>query len=189
MDIYSAAQVLAIKATIDNDSDHERRRIMRWYSEKYHTPLHDVWDLPIEFVLQAYYEDTYDSMEKEELRRNLVVLTETLEQKKKRLKEEEEYVDPEVAADEEFAKLIEEEEKAKTEAGLRPGIVPEMPTIPAPQKISWKPSQEAESELPSPVYKLPTTQELFSINEEEDSLAGLPKGSDWSLLTPSKKQS
>lgn len=185
MNIYVAAKLLALKATIEHDPDHERRRIMCWYSTTYHTPLHQVWELPIDFVLQAYYEDVFRNMEKDDIRNNIILLTETEEQKKNRIKEEEDYVDEEQAADDEFLKMVAEEEAAK--AKQKPtGVTPEMPQIEAPKKISWSPKEESETELPSALHTLPTAQELSSMNEDEDSIKGLTN--DWSLLTPSKKQ-
>jgi hypothetical protein len=43
-------------------NDYTMRYISRWYSEKYHTPLHVVDSLPRHDVLLAYYETVYSEM-------------------------------------------------------------------------------------------------------------------------------
>lgn len=189
MDIYSSAKILALKATIKNDSNHEMRKIMRWYSKNLHTPLDKVYELPLDFVLQAYYEDRFDDMDREEIRRNMIAVTESEEDRKKREKDEELFVDEEQIADDDFLKMIAEEEAAKSK--IKPaGVTPNTPAVSLPKKIEWSPNMEMpETELPSAEYKLPTTEQLFNLSEDEDSLAGLSRPADWSLLGKPKKQS
>jgi hypothetical protein len=47
--------------------DYALRKIMREYSKAFHTPLHEVYDLPIEHVLRAYYEETFETLEDKDL--------------------------------------------------------------------------------------------------------------------------
>jgi hypothetical protein len=47
--------------------DYAVRAIMRAYSKKFHTPLHEVCELPIEFVLRAYYEEVFEELEDKDL--------------------------------------------------------------------------------------------------------------------------
>lgn len=47
--------------------DYAVRKIMREYSKKFHTPLHVVYELPIEHVLRAYYEEVFEDLEDADL--------------------------------------------------------------------------------------------------------------------------
>jgi len=51
----------------ERDSDSHWRKICRWYSKNFYTPLHTINDLPRLDVLQAYYEDVYNDMSDVEL--------------------------------------------------------------------------------------------------------------------------
>lgn len=42
--------------------EYEIRRIFRAYSKRFHTPLHAVYELPLSFVLEHYFEDVYEDM-------------------------------------------------------------------------------------------------------------------------------
>lgn len=44
------------------DPGYVLRYVFRWYSEKFHTPLHEVDDLPMEDVFRAFYEVRYEEM-------------------------------------------------------------------------------------------------------------------------------
>jgi len=53
-------QIIALANVDDPDAKAEYRRICRWYSTKFFTPLHVVeYDLPIEYVLTHYYETIF----------------------------------------------------------------------------------------------------------------------------------
>ncbi len=58
MDIFTAIRVHAYADVLSDKptSDYRIRQIFRWFSEKFHTPLYDVYELPIYDVLQHYYE-------------------------------------------------------------------------------------------------------------------------------------
>lgn len=45
------------------EGDYNLRTIFRWYSKTYCTPLHQVEDLPLEDVLQTYFETRFEEME------------------------------------------------------------------------------------------------------------------------------
>lgn len=60
------------------------RRIFRWYSERFHTPLHLVEDIPLTDILQAFFEVQYEELDPEE-RHNLAIhLLETPEERAQR---------------------------------------------------------------------------------------------------------
>ncbi len=75
MDYYSALRLLALREVVnasrtrprDADQYYPLRRIFRAYSEKYHTPLHVVETLPLDDVLQNYWEGQFEDMDREEL--------------------------------------------------------------------------------------------------------------------------
>jgi hypothetical protein len=47
--------------------DFHIHRIFREYSKKFVTPLHEVYDLPVEFVVQRWMEDLYEDWKDEDL--------------------------------------------------------------------------------------------------------------------------
>lgn len=59
--------------------DFHIRRIFREYSQKFFTPLHEVYELPIEFVVQAWLEDLYEDWKDEELLKEAQGLTRSIE--------------------------------------------------------------------------------------------------------------
>ena len=60
-------QLLALEAVEDPDADATRRRICRWYSKEFSTPLHFVEnDLPFADVLRHYLESNFLEMYRNE---------------------------------------------------------------------------------------------------------------------------
>lgn len=68
IDYIRAIKLNAMKAVSDPDTDYYLRFIYRWYSKTFFTPLHEVEDLPLEDILTAYYEESYEKLEEKELR-------------------------------------------------------------------------------------------------------------------------
>jgi primosomal protein N' len=66
-EFYKKIQGLALSSVYEGDLLYFQRKVCRWYSEKYHTPLHQVFDIPWEFVLTCYYEDSFEKMKEEDL--------------------------------------------------------------------------------------------------------------------------
>ncbi len=86
MDHHRALRILALQGAVrdrDRDpaappsADFQRRKIFRWYSETFATPLHLVDELPVEDVMQHYYEHNYLQMSEDDLQRELHDLTAT----------------------------------------------------------------------------------------------------------------
>lgn len=71
-DRIEAIRIRALRAVWRPDHEALMRRIFRWYSEKYHTPLHLVQDLPEEDILQTWFEVQYQELPPEE-RHNLAI--------------------------------------------------------------------------------------------------------------------
>jgi len=49
-------EILALKSVALKDSEYFTRKVCRYYSEKFHTPLTDVYNLPWAFVFTNYIE-------------------------------------------------------------------------------------------------------------------------------------
>lgn len=106
MDIVEAAQIRALLSVIQQDTEYHVRRIQRWYSKTFATPLHEVEDLPLEDVLLVYFEEAFESMPEKKRVTLAIELTQTPEEKvaaEKAQKEAEE-----AASDEAFLKEIQE---------------------------------------------------------------------------------
>lgn len=66
MDLYEAIQQQAMLAVVDPDDDAWVRRIFRFYSKNFATPLHLVPQLPFEDVMRAYFEEVFSSLDEED---------------------------------------------------------------------------------------------------------------------------
>jgi hypothetical protein len=118
LSLSKAARVLALKSVLYPDDLYYLRRIFRWYSRNFHTPLHVVGELPLEDVLEAYYEDNYEHLTSDDdptkLTEELQELTETDQQRFRR-----EMLEQSVELDdEEYLRQVMEEERAKTKNKL-----------------------------------------------------------------------
>jgi len=116
-------RLLAYWSVTHPDRDYHIRRVHRWYSKTFSTPLHEVYQLPLDDVLRVYFEELYESMDDPQREEELGVLAESEAEKVARLKRE----SAEEAADYDFWKLAEEEAKAEEE---------EEETV-RPQKPRW----------------------------------------------------
>lgn len=83
MDMFRAIKTLALlEVTAKYKSEnYELRRVRRWYSQTFFTPLHLVDDLPIFQLMQAYYENGFEQMEPNELNEALIEITQTPEER------------------------------------------------------------------------------------------------------------
>jgi hypothetical protein len=86
---YEAIKVSAIDSVVNKDDDYVLRYVFRWYSKTFHTPLHQVADIPVVDVLTAYYEELYEKMEVEELKEERMKSSMTPEEWAERLRQEE----------------------------------------------------------------------------------------------------
>jgi hypothetical protein len=66
VDAFRATQLQALVAVLRPDYEYRLRQVHRWYSQTFYVPLPEVSDLPIDEVLQAYYETHYEQMSAEE---------------------------------------------------------------------------------------------------------------------------
>jgi hypothetical protein len=54
-------EILALKSVALKDAEYFQRRVCRYYSEKFHTPLLEVYELPWPFVFTNYLEHVIES--------------------------------------------------------------------------------------------------------------------------------
>jgi hypothetical protein len=64
---YSFLQLKAIDSIFNPTDSYQQRRICRWYSKEFSTPLHIVLAMPFTQVLTHYYEDTFSQMDRNDL--------------------------------------------------------------------------------------------------------------------------
>jgi primosomal protein N' len=93
---------------LDGDFRYQYRRICRWYSQKFFTPLPMVEALPDEDLLRAFFETQFEDMGKSARTKLALEMTETAEETKARKAEEDDKSDD--------AFLKREEKKAQKEA-------------------------------------------------------------------------
>jgi hypothetical protein len=90
-------QLQAMKAVVTPDDEALYRYVCRWFSSKFATPLMDVYDMPIDFVLQHYFEDMYENMSKEDRYTRTIELIESPAERQERLRKEAEEITQQVA--------------------------------------------------------------------------------------------
>lgn len=95
-------KIIALAGVIDPDDDAILRDIFRWYSQKFHTPLYKVEELPLDHVLLHWFECEYQEMEPQDRHNLAIELLETPEEKELRMKSEQE-------DEEDFIRLAQEE--------------------------------------------------------------------------------
>lgn len=67
-DVILGLQKQALKSIFKQDYEYLLRKICRWYSNKFYTPLHIVEnDLPTYYILQHFYESKYEDMNRNDL--------------------------------------------------------------------------------------------------------------------------
>jgi hypothetical protein len=77
LDDIDALKIRALCGVWKPDYEATIRRIFRWYSERFHTPLHMVQELCFEEVILHYFEGHYESLSPQERHDLAVTLLET----------------------------------------------------------------------------------------------------------------
>jgi hypothetical protein len=155
-------QVIALRAAasgrpefiskLEPDGDYFIRKVFRWYSKEFSTPLHEVLELPLDDVLTHYWESQYEQMDDDEIVAAIKRLRETEEERKAREAKEQDAV----GADEAWLRQVEQEEQQRIANKAAPA--PAAPR-PAHQRA------EKESQLPDYVDK---PLEGFKVNFVND---------------------
>ncbi len=104
--IAEAIKAVALLAIMEPDDAANLRKIQRWFSKTFSTPLQEVETLSTEYILLHYFEEHFVSMDFDDLRKEAVLLLESPEERSDRESKEKTEEDA-------FIKMIEDEEKAK----------------------------------------------------------------------------
>ncbi len=88
MSIIESIKKAALLSAIEPDGEAVLRFLFRWYSKTFHTPLQEVEDLPIEYILQHYFECQYEELNQDEKHDMIIHLLETPEERDLREKAE-----------------------------------------------------------------------------------------------------
>lgn len=174
MNYFDIIKINAMHSVLmgERDSEYELRKIFRWYSEKYHTPLEAVEDLPLEKVLQTYFEVRYaelaaDANNEEAFIKEVRFLIENEEQRKARRKKELYEQEETQSADDKF--FEEAQSEANKEVGSQNKDVPIQS-----QAVPIKDSQSAITEIEPDI-------ELKFVDDEEMQIA-MDKADNWGIF-------
>jgi hypothetical protein len=113
VDHHKAIRIRALAAVRRQDYDYHLRYVFRWYSRSFATPLHVVEALPLDDVLETFFECLYEHMDEHRLEDERRELMETDEEARRRRLAE----DIAEAEDLEFQRKTEAEEAAREAAG------------------------------------------------------------------------
>jgi hypothetical protein len=122
-DLIETIQIAALREKLQPTLDGGFRKIQRWFSQTFATPLETVESYPIEYVLLHYFEDRYESLKEHEIQDLVKELI--LEPKERAQLEAQRAME-----DEEFAKLTEELAKQQ----LAKVQIPKTNTLPKANK-------------------------------------------------------
>lgn len=152
MDLYLALRLAAMQAVTEGKSEYSLRRIRRWYSERFHTPLADAEDIEDEVILQHYFEVHFEEMTEEERQDEIKELLETPEEKTHKARKK----DIEDAEMFEFAKFTEEQQKKEAK---------KLSEVKAAEKESLlKSNSPKESQFKSPVKNTSQLPENITVS-------------------------
>lgn len=165
MDMYESLQFLALSNVVREEPTHEYtlRRILRWYSKTFSTPLHQVDALPLDQVLTAYYESHYEEMEHEQLQSEISRLLKTPEE----TKQEQTKQDITEAENYEFEKQMKLEKDSPSTIPASP-----RPLSPSPATLSKEtklPITKVQPVLPDIIVKFEEISQLL----DDDALCSL----------------
>lgn len=154
MDLFESVRNKAMLDVMEGSFLYHYRRLCRWYSMKFNTPLPQVMELPEEEVLQTFFETQFEDMSKAARRKLALEMTETDEEAKERQKKEAESSDDaflkrqeKQAAKEAKAQLKKLQKEAK-EAAEKLAAMADKEMVAAPKKA--KPKKEAAKPPPPP---------------------------------------
>lgn len=168
MNTVDALRLIAMRAVVNGDSDYNIRYILRWYSKTFHTALTDVEDLPLEDVLQTFFECRYEEMneaERDQEIEKLLLSEEELARKRRR-------EDAEDAEAEEFAKLTETQVKENNKKPLENAAKTADKVATGLQKLAETLQEEkVEVQEPeSPIKVLPDIKMTFIEDTDFDQI-------------------
>lgn len=66
-DLHYYLQLKAIQNVLSNNDEYFYRKICRWFSKEFSTPIKDVESLPWDYIITHYYESHIETMSKQPL--------------------------------------------------------------------------------------------------------------------------
>lgn len=163
MHLFDAVRLAALGAVAaDSDSEYGLRKVFRWYSKTFYTPLHEVDALPLEDVLTAYWEEHFEQMEEQALEDAVAKALETEEQKKDRITAE----TLKKIEDDEFFRTIDKKAQEKSAAPITERQDnPAMVTVPNRKLL---PESELTPRIPgTPLTELPPDISVKFVDPDE----------------------
>jgi hypothetical protein len=145
---FKALKTIALANVLAGDGagdDYQERRVVRWYSRTFHTPVAAVEQIPLEDVLLAYYECGYEDMDPDEREKARVRLLESEEERRRRVDEEE----CQAMSDLEFERQTREAARAQAASGRKTELKPALEERAAlPEVDIPKPLEAGERLMP-----------------------------------------
>ncbi len=167
MDSVEAIRIRALLDVIESqDFLYHYRRVCRWYSKTFFTPLHEVEELPMDYVLQQFFETQFEDMKAPERKKLAIELTETEKEKKKRIKEEKR------KSDEAFLKKIAKKAKQDEVEALEKL---QKEAASAAKKIAELSEKEMLGPTKPPLPDISMAFENGNLSEEEESIPLPPR--------------
>lgn len=116
LDLLKAIRLCAFRAVQKGDSDYILRFIFRWYSREFSTPLREVEEIPLDTILEHFFECRYEAMSDEERDEEASRLIETRAEREAREEKEKQAE----TADDDFLREVMAEAQGQG-ATVRPG--------------------------------------------------------------------
>ncbi len=163
MDLYQAIRLRAMRSVMRPDREFLIRKVLRWYSKTFFTPIAEVEEIPLEDVFQAYYEEMYEDMSEEDLEAERQELLITPEQRYDQIILEEAN-DAEMF---EMGRMIAAEEAAKAKSTAKAKIVNQIVNLQHQQPGPIAPVEMSETDLPTAPRELPPGITMTFVDEDE----------------------
>lgn len=181
MDLVETIRNRAMLDVMEGGFLYQYRRICRWFSSKFYTPLPLVMDMPEEEVLQAFFETQFEDMSKRARRKMAVEMTETVEEAQERRAEEDSRSDDaflkkqeEIAAKEEKAALKKLKNEAK-EAAEKLAAMADQEMVSVPSKKTRKSKAKKPKPPPTPEISMSFDPNSGNLLDEESVQAPPPR--------------
>jgi hypothetical protein len=170
LNFFTAERTVALRNVLlsleeRGSSEYELRKIFRWFSTTFRTPLADVYDLPLDFVLEHFYETKYEDMDADQRDEERKLLSESEEDRRQRelIEDRTDYDNRQFELEaEEIAKKQEEEAK-KSEKGEKL-VAPDLPT---PNFPTMMPDMKTDPFAPPKTTKIPPNITMKFVSDEE----------------------
>ncbi len=200
MDLWESIQHEAMQAVVDPDDEAWIRRVCRFYSRTFHTPLHLVRELPLEDVLLAYFEELFEGLSEEDREERIEFLLATPEERKKLGDREKVLGERDDAFLDNLNKAVESGEMIERPKKPKAAKLDEAVELPPKMaqlakkvaRTRERAQKMAGNDLPAPKPKKqkveapPTLGDLpeISMNFGGETGGNLPSGSPWADLDP-----